>query len=166
MEFTVQQLSDIEAIKAATKRYCYGVDRLDPEVMRSAYWPDGTDDHGVFVGNAHEFVDHCMVAHLGWRSTLHCIYNHQIDLDTDGVHARGELYNVTYLFRENPDIIDVWYGRYLDAYEKRAGEWRILNRVCVHEGTHSGPANPMPIDAPSFRQGSFDRPSTSRPIGP
>lgn len=165
MAYTIEQLSDIEMIRDATKRYSYGVDRLDPEVMKSAYWPDGTDDHGVFVGNAHEFVEHCMVAHLGWKSTMHCVYNHQIKLEDDGAHARGELYNVTHLLKED-GTHDHWYGRYLDEYEKREGEWRILNRVCVHEGTSTGPTDTMAIESDKFRQGAFDRPTTNRPIGP
>jgi Protein of unknown function (DUF3010) len=60
-----------------------------------------------------------MEGHLGWRSTMHCIFNHFIELDSDGIHARGELYNVTCLFRADSPILDTWHGRYLDEYEKR-----------------------------------------------
>ena len=44
---------------------------------------------------------------------------------------------MTYLFQKDAEILDTWHGRYLDAYQKRGDEWRILERVCVHEGTHS-----------------------------
>ena len=67
MTYTPEQLSDREKIREAAMRYSYGVDRLDPDVMKSAYWPEATDDHGNFVGNAHEFVDYCMEAHLRWK---------------------------------------------------------------------------------------------------
>lgn len=166
MEFSSQQLSDMEQIKDVARRYCRGVDRLDEDLMKSAYWPDATDDHGVFVGNAMEFVEMCMVSHLRWRSTSHCILNHSIDLDDDGTHAQGESYNVTYLFQKDNDVLDTWHGRYLDLYEKRAEEWRILERVCVHEGTMTQDIESMGIDAQKFRQGSFDRPSSGRRVGP
>jgi hypothetical protein len=166
MPYSREQLADIEAIKDATKHYSRGVDRLDPNIMKLAYWPEATDDHGVFKGNAWEFCDFCMEAHLPWRSTMHCVFNHLIEFEPDGIHARGELYNVTYLFRENSSALDTWYGRYLDQYEKRGDEWRIIRRVCVHEGTTTGESPAMDIDAASFRQGSFDRPSSKRPIGP
>ncbi len=165
MAFTPEQIADIQAIENVAKRYSRGVDRLDAECMKSAYWPDAVDDHGVFVGNAWEFVDHCMVSHLRWRSTMQCVYNHNVELD-DANNARGESYNVTHLFRADEPVMDTWFGRYLDRYEKRDGEWRIAHRVCVHEGTTSGPINAMPIGSDRFRQGSFDRPSAGRPVGP
>ena len=166
MAYSTQQLSDLECIRQLVTRYSRGVDRLDPDLMKSAYWPDATDDHGVFVGNAHEFCDLCMVSHLPWRSTMHCIFNHAIELDDDGIHGRGELYNVTYLFKDDTEVLDMWVGRYLDDYEKRGDDWRIIRRVCVHEGTQTGDVARMAIDFAKFRQGAFDRPSAGRPIGP
>lgn len=166
MNYSTEQLSDIQSIRDCAHRYCRGVDRLDEALLKSAYWPDATDDHGVFVGNAMEFAEMCMVVHLKWRSTSHCILNHHIELDDDGAHARGEIYNVTYLFQADADVLDTWHGRYLDLYEKRAGEWRIKERVCVHEGTYSRPVEPMDIEAGAFRQGDFDRPAHGRKMGP
>ncbi len=60
MTITVEQLLAIEACREAARRYSRGVDRLDRDEMRSAYWPDAIDEHGVFVGNAWEFVDVCL----------------------------------------------------------------------------------------------------------
>ena len=165
MAYTPEQLSDMQRIRDAALRYCRGVDRLDVELMKSAYWEGAIDDHGVFVGDAWAFCEMCMEAHLPWRSTNHCILNHAIELIDDHT-ATGEIYNVTYLFQDAEPVLDLWVGRYLDKYEKRGDEWRIIERVCVHEGTHSAPVNVMEFDTSNFRQGSFDRPSSERPIGP
>ncbi len=166
MAVTVDQLVHRESIRDVARRYSRGVDRLDADCMRSAYWPDAIDEHGSFVGNAWEFVDHCMTGHTRWRSTMHCIFNHLIEFDPDGMHARGEVYNTTYLFRADSAVLDTWWGRYLDRYEERAGEWRIVHRVCVHEGTRTEEiAQTMPISTEMFRQGSFDRPTAGRPLG-
>ena len=160
------EVADREAIREAVSAYAHGVDRLDGEWMKRAYWPDATDDHGVFVGNAWEFVDRCMGSHGRWRSTMHCTFNHTIEFDSP-TRARGEVYNVSYLFRADTQTFETWYGRYLDQYEKRGTEWRILHRVCVHEGSTVAPTpEPMPIDWGRFRSGSFDRPSNGRPVGP
>ena len=158
MGYTVSELSDIQLIRDAAHRYCRGVDRLDADEMRSAYWPDAIDDHGVFVGNAMEFVDRVIQSHGRWRATMHCILNHHIELDGDGIGAKGEIYNVTYLFHTEGNAMDTWWGRYLDRYEQRDGVWRIAHRVCVHECTRAyGSGDAMPIPVELFRQGSFDR---------
>lgn len=164
---TLQQLADREAIREVANRYSYGVDRLDAECMRSAYWPEAIDDHGVFVGNAWEFVDRVVSTHGRWAFTMHATTNHMIELGDDGVSATGQLYNVSTLLSDDRSTLNTWFGRYLDRYEKRGDEWRIIHRVCVHEGTTSEPVTaPMDIDASRFRLGDFDRPAQGRPIGP
>ena len=164
---TPEQLADREAIREVANRYSHGVDRLDAETMRSAYWPEAIDDHGVFVGNAWEFVDRVVSTHGRWAWTMHATTNHTIELGDDGVTATGQLYNVSTLMSADRSTINTWYGRYLDRYEKRGHEWRIIHRVCVHEGTAAEPVTaPMDIDSGSFRQGDFDRPSEQRPVGP
>jgi len=165
MAYTAVQLADLEAIKDAARLYSRGVDRLDPDTMKRAYWPEATDEHGVFNGNAWEFCDFCMTAHDAWRATMHCIFNHSVEFDDDR-HARGEVYNVTYLYRADSTVLDTWHGRYLDEYEKRGDEWRIIRRVCVHEGSTSSESPGMDIGTDAFRQGTFDRPSLKRPVGP
>jgi hypothetical protein len=166
MAFTTRQLSDREQIRDVALRYCRGVDRLDVDLMRSAYWPEAIDEHGSFVGNAHRFAEYCMTAHDRWAWTMHSISNHSIELDQDGVHAAGEIYNVSTLCRVDSGAIETWYGRYLDRYEQRADEWRIIHRVCVHHGTTSAELPPMEIDAASYTDGGFDRRRPGRPIGP
>lgn len=165
MGFTPQELSDREEIRDVALRYCRGVDRLDVELMRSAYWPDAVDEHGSFVGNAHEFAQHCMTAHDRWAWTMHSIFNHSIELDGADA-ARGELYNVTTLCRLDDGTIDTWYGRYLDRYERRGDEWRIAHRVCVHHGTTAVSAPPMEIAWEKFRRGDVDRRTPGTPLGP
>ena len=168
---TIEQLLAIEACREAARRYSYGVDRLDAVVMKSAYWPDATDDHGVYVGNAWQFCDRVVATHDRWTWTMHTIFNHRVEIEPDGMHARGEMYNVSYLCNEADDgserRLATWYGRYLDAYERRGDEWRIQHRVCVHHSdTSELVPNSMGIDASKFRQASFDRPANQRPIGP
>jgi SnoaL-like domain len=164
---TIEQLLAIEACREAARRYSSGIDRLDVDVMKSAYWPDAIDDHGVFVGNAWEFCERVVSSHDRWSWTMHMITNHRVEIEPDGASARGEVYNVSHLFVDGERRLDSWYGRYLDTYERRAGEWRIAHRVCVHHADVSEhvPVT-MSIDASSFRQASFDRPANGRPIGP
>ena len=149
-----------EAIRQAALRYCRGVDRLDEELMRSAYHDGATDDHGVFTGSAADLCARVVKSHRRYEATMHCVLNHAIEF-VDDSHATGELYNVTYLLRGIDDggrQLDTWWGRYLDRYECRDGRWAIVHRVCVHEWTRSEAlGDAMPIEAQLFRQGSEDR---------
>ena len=160
------ELSAVDQIRAVANRYCRGVDRLDSKIMKSAYWPDAIDDHGVYVGSAHAFCDRVVSSHARFLATMHCIFNHHIEFDGPDM-AHGEIYNVTYLHRRDTEdtqkvFVDTWWGRYLDRYERRAAPegyaWRIAHRVCVHEWTTSSEVQTsMPIAADRFRQGSHDR---------
>jgi ketosteroid isomerase-like protein len=157
------QQSDVaaaaEAIRQAALRYCRGVDRLDADLMFSAYHDDATDDHGLFVGLARDLCARVVQSHRRYDATMHCILNHAIDV-VDATHAAGEIYNVTYLVRASNDgrQLDTWWGRYLDTYECRNGRWAIAHRVSVHEWTTTAPlGDPMPIDASAFRPGGADR---------
>lgn len=152
---SVQELAAREAIREVANAYAHGVDRLDADLMRAAYWPDAIDDHGVFVGNAWEFVDRVMQSHTKWAWTMHSTTNHRIELGDDGVTATGDLDNVTYLQPPDRATIHVWYGRYLDRYERRGDEWRIIHRTCVHLATEVRTVGrTMDIDTSTFRHGS------------
>ena len=84
---TVEQLLAIEACREAARRYSYGIDRLDAETCKSAFWPDATDVHGANDGNAWDFFDKVVPSHGRWTFTMHSIYNHQVHVDAtpDGV---------------------------------------------------------------------------------
>ena len=134
---SLQALVDRVAITDLIYRYSRAVDRLDADLLRSVYWPDGTDDHGIFTGSAPDYVDWVMGFVGGWISTHHDNTNILIELDGDV--AYGECHwTGWYRRREGEQIVDqVSAGRYLDRFERRDGEWRILQRVCVSDWSRS-----------------------------
>ena len=159
-----------EAIRQAACRYCRGVDRLDLELMQSAYHPDATDDHGIFVGNAHEFCAFAIDRH-GQKdtATMHCILNHAIEID-DADHARGEVYNVTYRIRSadggGEEMHTAW-GRYVDRYERRGGTWAISHRLWIHEFSQMGTLERSTgTNFAAMHQGYDDRGGGRAELGP
>lgn len=149
-------------------RYCRGVDRLDLALLRSAYLPGAVDDHGVFVGDAAAFCERVLESHRRYEATMHCVLNHLVEVDGPD-DARGEAYVLSYLLRTADDgtpVLDSWWGRYADRYERRDGRWGIAHRVVVHEWTRRSPRRePMPLDTGLFRQGRDDR-GTGAALGP
>ena len=80
------------------------------------------------------------------------------------MHARGEIYNVTYLFQKDAEALDTWHGRYLDRYEKRGGEWKIAFRSEVNDWARNDPATDDYFTATpeSLRGGRLDDASYDR----
>jgi hypothetical protein len=167
--YNIEQLSALEEIRELARRYCRGVDRMDPEELRRVYWEDAADEHGVFSGSRDELVDYIMANHDRWRATMECVLNHVIEFDDGGSTARGEVYMITYMFRSDSrgEVVDMWFGRCLDIYEQRNGEWRIIFRRCVREADMSEPiSSTMRLPLEAFITGDFDRHVVGRPIGP
>lgn len=153
MDHALQDLLDRQAIETTLKLYCRAIDRLDVELLRSVYWPEGTDDHGSFTGNAHEFADFIM-GDLRKRviDGMHAIMHSVIDIDGDfatsesyywayqlcpGGEAAVEFFGETYA-AAHADRIDGPHdffcgGRYIDLLEKRDGKWKVLKRKITNE---------------------------------
>jgi len=128
----IQELRDREAIKECIYRYCRGADRLDREVMLSAYHPDAIDEHGKFVGTAAEFVDWALAQHIDAHlSTQHFVGNHLCDVDGDVAH--GETYFMFVAMNKRGKIMQMNGGRYIDRFERRNGTWAIAYRICLRD---------------------------------
>lgn len=129
----LQALLDRQAIIDLSYRYSRACDRLDRELLTKVYWPDGSDDHGSFSGRAPDYIDWVMALLESWVSTLHDNGNFLIDLDGDD--AYGEVHWTGYYsFRTEAGLQDMLAaGRYLDRYQRRGNEWRILHRTCVSD---------------------------------
>lgn len=123
---------DRRDILACVHRYCRGIDRRDAELAKSAYHASAADDHGHFIGPAHQFIDWLIPSHdkAGWASLQHHVTNHSVEIDGDTAH--GETYYI-FVGRQSNNEIQVHGGRYIDRFERRNGKWAIADRVCIYE---------------------------------
>ncbi len=162
----VRELKDRQEIYDCIMRYSRGIDRLDRDMLLSAYHEDAIDDHGdTYIGGVEGFADAVCALHGTWQEfTEHHITNHRCELDGDVAHTESY-----YIFRcinkEAP-----WYnfssGRYLDRFERRNGRWAIAERICVVEARDEiwGPNGNE--DNTAYVRASRDRndPSYMRPL--
>lgn len=127
----LQWLLDRQDIQDCILRYTRGMDRLDKDLLLSAYHPDALDHHGLFLGNPQEFWDYHRKWHLDYNEGHHHSVSN-INIEIDGDIAHTETY---WLFESiNRDAsITLHGGRYLDRFEKRHGEWKIAARACIVE---------------------------------
>lgn len=127
----VEELADREAIRECLYRYSRGVDRLDADMIRSAYWPDVVDTHLEFKGNAEEFIAWSFPIMGMMDQTMHMIANVLICLDRDKADVESYFYGYHRVTMNDRKIDVIGAGRYLDKFEKRDDEWRIAERLVM-----------------------------------
>ena len=154
-------------IRDVLARYTRGIDRMDPDLVRSTYHADAHDDHGASQGDLDGFIAWFQEALSYFDSTMHFLGNQLIELDpTDGDVAHAESYCVAYhrrRARERTDGQEAEAGhdlvtalRYVDRMERRDGEWRIADRKCVFDWTRRDPIVGEWEHGPEVLQGRRD----------
>ena len=127
----IERLSAKDQIRDVLYQYCRAVDRGDPALMKSCYHPDGRDDHGFFSGSGHDFADYVMPILAELECSIHTLSNPLIEMSGNTAFVETQ-WSVIHRLRRNGKLTDIWdQGRYLDEFEQRQGQWRILNRVVV-----------------------------------
>jgi len=127
----IRELLDREAIRNVLYRYCRAVDRGDYDLMKLCYHADGTDDHGFFSGNGWEFADYVLPVLAQLELSIHSLSNPLIELAGDRAFVETQ-WSVIHRLARFGKFTDMWHqGRYLDEFEYRDGEWKILHRVTV-----------------------------------
>lgn len=161
----LQEVVDRQKIYDVLTRYCRALDRCDVEMMKTVYWEDGFDDHGVFAGNAQEFAEFIIREIQAWfEVTQHTISNVHMELDGDVAYTeayltayhrvKGErrklddVFGPTYLKKFGFDAANVPHdfvfgGRYVDRLEKRGGIWRIAKRTVVMDWNVNQPTSSL-----------------------
>jgi SnoaL-like domain len=129
------EFADRESIRDCLYRYCRGIDRLDAELILSAYWPDATDEHGNFLANsAQEFVDHAVPILEAMELTTHCLGNILIDIAGDTAFVESYIQAFHRMRRADGTSYDnMSSSRFIDRMVRRGEEWRIARRVVVRD---------------------------------
>jgi SnoaL-like domain len=163
----LQELCDRADILDCMYRYARGMDRLDRELLRSAYHDDAIDDHVGFVGPVEDFIDWAFAYHATQTRHQHYLMNHTADIAGDEAHS--ETY---YMFigtdRDPAKPLIISGGRYVDRLAGRDGRWGIVARACLVEW-QSESGSLLPPDAIVFldsvqtvsrdrRDNSYERP--------
>lgn len=140
--------AEVEArlqIEDCVKRFARGADRLDRDLIISAFHEDAWDDHGMFAGRPPELADWVIQLHREhFLWTAHYLSNHIAWIDGD---KAGSETHVQGLFRFERDgkLFDMQgYGRYIDRFECRGGVWKIVHRVCTADWNRIDPVVELP----------------------
>jgi hypothetical protein len=136
LEEKLKALIAKDEIRDVLMRYARGVDRGDPDLITSAFWPDAVDDHGgvTLIGTeaGPRFTGSRKVSASG-AAGQHFMGNITIELEGD--RAFTESYFVSYLIvdRDGAEYTRFRGARYIDRFERRNGAWKIAYRVVVDD---------------------------------
>jgi hypothetical protein len=157
----VRELLDKQAILEVVVRYARAIDRLDEALLRSVFHP-GSQHHHFFEGPSSapeltstddepaDFVAFAMSVLSTHSRTHHQLGNTLIELTGEDT-ANVETYFTAYhrmrprgdpLAAENAYDTEMDYfvgGRYVDRFERRDGQWKIVHRVGMTDWTRLEP---------------------------
>jgi len=164
LEARLRVALDRQEIEQVLKLYCRAIDRCDIDLLKTIYHPDGTDDHGSFSGNAMEFAEFIIPElRRGITDGIHTVTHCTIDVDGDfatseayywayqrahgGEEAVTAFFGPTYAAKAKANgTIDQYHdyycgGRYIDLFERRDGQWKILRRKITNEWNDIRPSD-------------------------
>ena len=145
----------------ALMRYARGVDRCDPELVRSGYHPGAFDDHGGYQGDVDGFIPWVKeIVMDAYTCTMHKMGN--VLIEVDGDQAYGETYAIAHhVDARAAEPTDLIMGvRYLDRFECRGGDWRVVHRVMSYEWERVATIGAQSFDA-SYAVGRRDGSDTA-----
>jgi hypothetical protein len=129
----LKALLDRDRIRESIVRLARGEDRRQGELIRASYWPDSTTDYGVFKGSFQEYFDWVIPGSDAIPNTQHVLGQSYIELQGDKARVETQVvsyHRVNFGSEEHDTCIG---GRYLDAMEKRGGEWKIAQRTMLYD---------------------------------
>jgi hypothetical protein len=142
----VAYLTDRQSIVDTLQRYIRAIDRHDKELARSAFWPEARINLGT-PASRDEYVEHEEAALAAYASHQHHITGQTIDIHGNTAHVESYVFFIAVPRDASKDTpgrstpghaltskdTQLGSGRYIERWEKRNGEWKILVREYVHE---------------------------------
>jgi hypothetical protein len=150
LEGTVQWLRDRELIRNLYRRYAFGVDSIDFELVRSVFHPDchvvGTAEEGDLDG----YLAGIEEALQQWDATMHFVGNQYIEIDGNTGHVESWVVGYHMEADDSPLEHLVLGLRYQDDLVRVDDDWKIMRRETAKQ----------------WHTGHFPRPFVGPPLYP
>ncbi|QKT06507.1 nuclear transport factor 2 family protein [Gordonia sp. X0973] len=151
-EKRLRELSDKQEIADLLLVYCRGIDRCEPELVKSTFWEDAFDNHGSSAAPAHEFADAIVQSKLDTTETVtHMVTNHLVEVDGDV--AFSEAIVLSFQKQIGAEETSIFCGRYVDRVERRGGVWKFAYRQMIRDWSGSTVLAPWALS--SVKAGGF-----------
>lgn len=158
----IEQLQSIEAIRECIYRVSRGVDRVDADILRSAFHPDAVIHFGkIYDGPLAGWIEAALKHQASQSQRQHLVGNILIRIEGDLAFA--ESYELDrHKTPMNGEVRDlVLAARTLDRFVRRNGVWRIVERTKVMDWGRAISADDGPYAHSPLARGGDDRSDAS-----
>ena len=145
-EATVRWLRDRELIKNLYRRYAFGVDSINFELVRTVFHPDCTCVGTAEQGALDEYLKGMEEALHAWDATMHFVGNQYIEIDGDQGYVESWVVGYHMEAPDSPLEHLVLGLRYQDDLVRVGDDWKIIRRETAKQW-HTGPF-PRPYVGP------------------
>lgn len=141
-EASVRWLRDREVIKNLYRRYAYGVDSIDFDLVRTVFHPDCECVGTAEKGGLDEYLDGMEEALHAWDASMHFVGNQYVEIDGDEGFVESWVVGYHMEAEDSPLQHLVLGLRYQDDLVRDGDDWKIIRRVTSkqwHTGTFPRP---------------------------
>lgn len=135
---THQLLAEWECTRLLSA-YGRAIDWQDRDGLARLFWSDALIDLGFFTGDAAQAIEFLLANAARSQRRFHATSN--TVLSVQGTTAFADSCCITHAVGIDEAGSQGWqlfFGRYLDAFEQREGEWRFVERRFLLNGFHAG----------------------------
>lgn len=137
-------------------QYTRGLDRHDEDLISTVFWPEARVSYGALV-SMDEMAAWANAGHAENAAHQHHVTGLILDIDGDTAHEEGYIFYSSDMERDTSfdtigeptpgraasgSLTTFGTGRYVNRYERRDGEWRMI----VHEYVHDISLMLEPVD--------------------
>jgi hypothetical protein len=147
LEADVASMTAYEGVWENELQYTRGLDRHDETLIRESFWPEAQASYGTLIA-VEELAPWANASHATSAAHQHHVTGLSLDIAGDTAHEEGYiLYSsdmprnkaldsagVPTPGRASPgSFATLGTGRYVNRYERRGGDWRMIVHEYVHD---------------------------------
>jgi hypothetical protein len=147
LEASVADIATYQAIWENELEYTRGLDRHDTSLENAVFWPDAAISYGNLVAYE-ELASWANASHANSAGHQHHVTGLTLDVEGDDAHEEGYIFYSSDLVRDkSKDTVGAptpgrvaagsfatfGTGRYVNRYQRRNGDWRMVVHEYVHD---------------------------------
>ncbi len=147
LEADVASMSAYEGVWENELQYTRGLDRHDETLIRNSFWAEAEASYGTLI-EIEELAPWANASHANSAAHQHHVTGLSLDIDGNTAHEEGYILYSSDLPRDKAldsagvptpgraspgSFATLGTGRYVNRYERRGGDWRMIVHEYVHD---------------------------------